>query len=94
RLPQGIQQEELARVKARATSSLVMQQESVGSRAASMARQWYHLERVMPLEEELARINRISCASIESWLSLNPPTDLTVFSLGEKALEVPSAVSA
>lgn len=94
RLPQGIQQEELDRVKARATSSLVMQQESVGSRAASMARQWYHLERVMPLEEELARINRISCASIESWLSLNPPTDLTVFSLGEKALEVPSAVSA
>ena len=45
-LPGTITNEELDRVKARAKSGLVMQQESTAARAGAMARQWFHLGRI------------------------------------------------
>ena len=43
-LPGTITEDELDRVKARAKSGLVMQQESTAARASAMARQWFHLD--------------------------------------------------
>ena len=94
RLPGTLEPAELDRVKARAKSSLVMQQESSAARAGGIARQWYHLGKVRTLGEELARYDRLSIDSIEAWLSANPIRDLSVVSLGREPLEVPLEVSA
>lgn len=94
RLPGTITDDELDRVKARAKSGLVMQQESTAARAGAMARQWYHLGRIRTLAEDLERLDQLTVAGIEAWLAANPPADLTVVSLGRDPLEVPDAVSA
>ena len=59
-----------------------------------MARQWYHLERLRTIEEDLARFDRLTVRMLEDWLAAQPPRDLTVVSLGPEPLEVPGAVSA
>ena len=46
--------------KARAKSSLIMQQESSSARASSIARDWYHLGRVTSLEEVRNRIENLT----------------------------------
>ena len=94
RLPGTIAPEELERVKARVRSGLVMQQESSAARAGAIARQWYHLGRVQPLAEELARYDRLTVAGIEAWLAARPPCELSVVCLGREPLEVPRAVPA
>jgi len=94
RLPGSIQEAELERVKARAKSGLVMQQESSAARAGAIARQWYHLGKVRTLAEELERYDRLSVRSIEDWLAKHPVLDLSVVSLGREPLEVRDAISA
>ncbi len=94
RLPGTITAEEIDRVKARAKSGLVMQQESSAARAGALARQWYHLGRVRTLADELARYDRLSVGAVEEWLAAQPPRDLSVVSLGREPLEVPRALSA
>ena len=94
RLPGSIQDAELERVRARAKSGLVMQQESSAARAGAIARQWYHLGTIRPLAEELTRYDRLDAASIEAWLATHPIGDLSVVSLGREPLEVRDAVSA
>ena len=92
RLPGSLTEEELDRVKARVKSGLVMQQESSAARAAAIARQWYHLGRMQTLAEELERYDRLSVPALEAWLAANPPSDLSVVSLGREPLEVPRAL--
>ncbi len=94
RLPGTITADEVARVKARAKSGLIMQQESSAARAGAIARQWYHLGALRTLPEELARYDRLELAAIEGWLADHPPRDLTVVSLGREPLEVRHALPA
>ena len=94
RLPGTIEEAELDRVKSRAKSALVMQQESSAARAGAIARQWYHLGKVRTLAEELDRYDGLSVRSIEAWLAKHPVRDLSVVSLGREPLEVRDAVSA
>jgi predicted Zn-dependent peptidase len=94
RLPGSIDRAELERVKARAKSGLVIQQESSAARAGGIARQWYHLGRIRTLEEELRRFDHMTVAAIEGWLAGRPFRDLSVVSLGREPLEVPDAVFA
>lgn len=92
-LKDGVREEELRRLKARIKSNLVMQQESSPSRSTSIAGDWYHLRRVRSLDEVGARIDRLSCESINSYLQKHPPQDFTIVTLGEEPLEVPDGVS-
>ena len=92
-LPGTITEDELARVKARAKSSLVMQQESTAARAGAMARQWFHLGRIRTLAEDLQRLDELSVESIENWLAKNPLEEITSVFLGRDPLEVPDAIS-
>ena len=94
RLPGTIQEAEIERVRARAKSALVMQQESSAARAGWIAKQWYHLGTVRSLAEELARYDRLTVSSVETWLAANLPAGLTVVSLGKEPLEVPIEVPA
>jgi len=92
RLPEGIEEDELTRLKAQVKSGLIMQQESSRSRAAAIALDWYHLNRVRTLDEISAIINGLSVDSITAYLADYPPRDMCIVTLGEKQLEVPGGV--
>jgi len=86
RLPQGIAEEELQRCKARAKSALIMAQESTGSRAGSLARDWFHLGRVTTLEEIRQRIEALTVQDLLKYIERFPAQDLTVLTVGPNAL--------
>src|SRR5262249_17671278 len=75
RLAKGVEPNELARLKARVKSSLVMQQESSSARSSAIARDWYHLGRVRTLEEIGRLVDELSCESINNYIAAHPPRD-------------------
>lgn len=93
RLAKGIDQTELERLKARAKSALVMQQESSSGRAGSIARDWYHLGRARTLEEIGAMVDALSVESIGAYIAANPPRGYTIVTLGPSELEVNCGIS-
>jgi predicted Zn-dependent peptidase len=93
RLGTGITPEELARLKARIKSSLIMQQESTSARAGSLTRDWYHLHRVRPVEEVAAKVDALTAEAINGYLAENPPKDFTYMTLGQEPLELPDGIS-
>lgn len=93
RLADGIQQDELDRLKAKIKSGLIMQQESSMSRSQSIAADWYHLSRIYRLDELRAIIDGLSCQQINAYLADNPPRDFRIVTLGEHPLEKPLGIS-
>ena len=88
RLAAGVEPGELARLKTRVKSSLVMQQESSSARSSAVARDWYHLGRVRTLDEVGQLVDALTCESINSYLKRNPPRDFTILTLGSLPLQV------
>ena len=93
RLSQGIDQNELDRLKVSIRSSLVMQQESSRSRAASIAGDWHHLGKIRTLDEITDIVNGLTVEKINEYVAANPPRDFNLVSLGPNPLEEPSGVS-
>jgi predicted Zn-dependent peptidase len=93
RIAKGVESDELARLKARIKSGLIMQQESSISRSGSIARDWYHLGQARTLDEVSRLIDGVTRESINAYLAAHPPGDFTVVTLGPKPLEVPRGVS-
>ncbi len=93
RLADGIEQQEIDRLKARIKSSLIMQQESSSARSSAIARDWYHLGRVRTLDEVGRLVDQLTCESINRYLKANPPGEFTVVTLGPKPLELPRGIS-
>ncbi|BBO33134.1 M16 family metallopeptidase [Lacipirellula parvula] len=89
RLREGVLQSELQRLKARIKSGLIMQQESTSARSGSIARDWYHLNRVRSLEELGAQVDALSAHSINEYLDEHPPSDFTFATLGPQPLKIP-----
>jgi predicted Zn-dependent peptidase len=89
----GIRSDELARLKARIKSSLIMQQESSVSRSGALARDWYYLGHARTLDELGRLLDALSCESINAYLSAHPPGNFTIVTLGPAPLEVPVGVS-
>ena len=92
RLREGISPDELARLKVQIRSSLIMQQESSRSRAASIAGDWFHLGRVRSLDEVNQLINQLSIEDVNEYLRDHPPLQCDVVTLGPHALETPNGV--
>lgn len=88
RLAAGVSEEEVQRVRAGLKSSVIMQEESTSARAGALASDWYYLGRVRPIEEVQAAIDSLSPAQIVSYVKKHPPRDMTVVTLGPKALKV------
>jgi predicted Zn-dependent peptidase len=93
RLAQGVDADELDRLKSRIKSGLIMQQESSTARSGAIAADWYFLGRVRTLEEIGQILDELSCDSINRYLAEHPPSDFTVVTLGAESLEVPNGVS-
>lgn len=94
RLREGIEDEELERVKAGIKSSLIMSQESTSARAGSLAGDWYYLGRVRPLEEIQQAVQNLTSESICEYLQRHPFEDFSIAILGPKPLEIPTCTSA
>ena len=90
RLGEGVAAEELARLKARIKSSLIMQQESTSARSGAIARDWYHLGRVRPLEEVSTMVDQLGSDDINDYLKRHPPQDFTFATLGPTELTLPA----
>ncbi len=88
RLADGIEPEEVERVQAGLKSSLIMQEESTSARAGAIASDWYYLGRVRSAEEIQAAIDALTPARIVDHVRRYPPRDLTLVTLGPKALNV------
>ena len=93
RLSEGIEESELDRLKVSIRSSLVMQQESSRSRAASIAGDWYHLGKIRTLDEITSIVNGLTVKKINDYVAANPPRDFNLVSLGPNPLEEPRGVS-
>jgi predicted Zn-dependent peptidase len=88
RLGDGIEESELQRCKARAKSSLVMQQESSRGRAGSLARNWFFLEKTRTLDEVRQKIDALTVESILDYVHRRPAQDFTVLTIGPEELTV------
>lgn len=88
RLGEGIDESELQRCKARAKSSLVMQQESSRGRAGSLARNWFFLEQIRTLDEVRQKIDELTVESVLDYVHRHPARDFTVLTIGPEELEV------
>ncbi|MEM6328879.1 MAG: pitrilysin family protein [Planctomycetota bacterium] len=89
KLAAGVRPEELARLKARIKSGLIMQQESTSSRSGALARDWRHLGRARPVEELSALIDAVTADSINAYLAEHPPAGFTLVTLGREPLASP-----
>jgi predicted Zn-dependent peptidase len=88
RLGDGIQQDELDRLKARIKSGLIMQQESSGARASSLAGDYYFYDRIRAIEELRKLVDELSCESINQFLKQHPFVNPTAVTLGPNPLEL------
>jgi len=88
RLGEGIEAAELDRCRARAKSALIMQQESTFGRSAAIARDWYHLGRIMTLQEVHEQIESLTTDTVLDHVRRYPARDFTVVTIGPQALEV------
>ncbi len=88
RLADGVNDEELQRVKAGLKAALIMRQESTVARAGGNASDWYMLGRVRPLEEIQAHVDSLTPAKVMEHLHHYPPKDFTVVTLGTHPLVV------
>jgi len=93
RLGDGIEADELDRLKAKIKSGLIMQQESSPARSGAIAADWYHRGRVHTVDELGRIIDGLTCDSINEYLASHPPCDFSVVTLGAKELEKPGEVS-
>ena len=70
-----------------------MQQESSNARSHAIAGDWHFLGRVQAFDELRSIIDGMTCDQVNTFLREHPPTDFHFATLGEKALEVPRAIS-
>jgi predicted Zn-dependent peptidase len=88
RLPEGVEAEEVERVRAGLKSSLIMQQESTTSRGLSLASDWYYLGRVRSFDEIQAAIDGLTPEGIVAHLRRWPPGDFAIVTLGPQPLTI------
>lgn len=90
RLSDGIEVDEVERVRAGLKSSLIMQEESTVARAGSIASDWYFLGRVRTFDEIQTAIDGLSPDGITAHLKRCPARDFTIVTLGPKPLILPA----
>lgn len=88
RLADGVEADEVDRVKAGLKSSQIMAEESTTSRAGTLASDWYYLNRVRSFDEIKAAIDDLTPTNIVEHLRRYPAKDFTIVTLGQKELEI------
>lgn len=89
RLADGIEADELHRLKIGMKSSLIMGQESAVARSARLAADWQILGRIRPLEEIRQAIDDLTIDGLLDFLRRHPLRGFQVVTLGPQPLRVP-----
>ncbi len=92
KIKDGIQEDELSRLKVQFRSGLIMQQESCRSRAGSIASDWYRLGRVRTLDEITEIITGLDVDSINQHVAEHPPQNFDLVTLGSEPLELKNGI--
>ncbi|MEM6779375.1 MAG: pitrilysin family protein [Planctomycetota bacterium] len=88
-LGEGLSTDELDRWKTRIQSSLIMEQESAGSRAGSLASDQFQLGRVMTTDELERVIESITIDQVRDYWQTNAPDQFRIVTLGPEPLSTP-----
>ncbi len=86
RLHQGVEEAEFDRAVIGLKSRLVMQGESTGARASSMAHDFYNRGQVRTLDEMRAELEAVRLEDVNACLAGRSPGPFTIVTLGPKAL--------
>jgi predicted Zn-dependent peptidase len=86
-ITQGIEPGELSRLKSRARTSLVMEQESSQSRSSQLAYDWITLGRTTTRQEVLGEIEQLTAENLIEHFSKHPPRRWTLVTIGPEPLE-------
>lgn len=89
RLYDGVEVDELKRLKGKIKRALILQQESSPSRSGAIAYDWYYLGRIRPLQELRGLIDGLNAPGMNAWLAGHKPKAFTTVTLGPQPLEVP-----
>ena len=88
RMEQGVTQDELDRARTKMLTALVMGEESTRSRAASIARDYWILGRVRPLDELEREIGAVTVQNINDFFARHPVENFSVVTLGPTELSL------
>ena len=88
RLSKGIDESEFQRAMVGMKSNLVMQGESTGARASSIATDQFILGKPRTLDELAERVDSVTHEALNHYLAANPPGDMTITTIGPEALQV------
>ncbi len=88
RMTAGVTKEELDRAMIGMKSRVIMQGDSSGARAGSLAYDFYHRGRTRTLDELRAVIESITLEKVNGFLAANPVKNLTVVTIGPQELNV------
>ncbi|HWL10280.1 MAG TPA: pitrilysin family protein [Planctomicrobium sp.] len=88
KLGDRIEPDELSRCLARAKSSLIMQQESTGARASSIASDWFHLQKINTLADVRRELESLTPERVADYARRYPAQNITVLTIGENPLNV------
>ena len=86
KLQEGIDEEELDRVKIGLKSGLIMRQESTMARSSALSADWYFLNRIRPLSEIQAALEGLTVPRLLEYLEQHPFEKATVETLGPAPL--------
>lgn len=87
RLSDGIDESEFQRAIVGMKSRLVMQGESTGARAGSLATDQYVLGRPRGLDELADRVDGVTHEALNAFLRDNPPGEMTITTIGPEPLK-------
>jgi len=87
RLSKGIDESEFQRAMVGMKSNLVMQGESTGARASSIATDQFVLGSPRTLDELARRVDAVTHDALNTYLADNPPGDMTITTIGPEALK-------
>lgn len=88
-LKEGIQDDELKRLKNRIKSSLVFEQESSSARSSQIASDWYYLGRVPDREEVCRRVDALTCDGLRKHFLEHLPQNFSLVTVGSQSLDLP-----
>ena len=86
RLKGTVTQEELARAQANLKASLIMGEESSGSRASSNAGDYWLGKKVRTWQEIMAEVSKVSAKDIDDLVERFPASEAAIVTLGSRAL--------
>ena len=88
KLGDGISQDELDRARTGLRASLIMQGESSGARARSLANDYYHLKNTRTLEEIENAITSVTLDQLMEYAKNNPAGNFSLSSIGPKQVSL------